>query len=307
MQDTLSLFEYSAEELSAADIAAAAELSEKRLDFEEEKAARRIFEEKDIKIVLLSGPSASGKTSVARLICEKVGALGKKAVRVSLDDFFIGISALPLLSDGTYDMESIKGLDTELANECFARLLRNGRAELPTFDFPAQCRSDITSRVDIGKSGIVLVEGIHALSPALTENLPPESVLRIYTEPRTRYSAGGKTALLPEDVRFARRMIRDELFRAWSAEKTFAQWKSVLDGEKIYIDPYRASAELELDSSLLYEPAVFKGTVREFLGRIPPNSEFFEKAQAFLEKFEAFQEASPEIIPKNSILREFVG
>lgn len=280
--------------------------SEKRIEEEVDKTAETVFE-RNIKIVLVSGRSASGKTTFTKKVCRKLCDMGKNAKHVALDDFFLGKDHLPLNEDGTYNMESIKGLDVALANECLGLLLREGRADFPTFDFPNQRRGENWNRIELGKNDMLFIEGIHALNPLLTENLPEEGIMKILIEPRSEYVLDGEKIFLPDEVRLMRRMTRDELFRGWCAEKTLMQWKSVLEGEKIYIEPYIDSAEMTIDSSVESEPAVFVEILSQMLKKIEKDSPFFDKAENFVKKLSLFRAANPENLPKDSILREFVG
>ncbi len=278
------------------------------IDSEIERAAKAVLEKGErLKIVLISGRSASGKTTFTQKLSRKLGEMGKEAKHIALDDFFLGVDYLPINDDGTYDMESIDGLDTRLANECFGLLLTKGEADFPIFDFPNQCRSEKQNKIKLAENGIIMIEGIHALNPLLTEKLPEDGVMKMFIEPKNGYCIGERKIFSPRDVRLMRRMTRDELFRGWCAEKTFAQWKSVLSGEKIYIEPYIDFAEINIDSSMDFEPAIFKGVLSDMLSKIDENSVFFGEAKAIKEKLSLFKTASTEILDKDSLLREFVG
>lgn len=309
MQDILSesMFDIRGiNEKTAENKAEAMRAGEEKIGREAERTAKAIFDS-GAKIVLISGPSSSGKTTFTKKVCEKLCDMGGEARHISLDDFFLGIEYLPLNDDGTYDMESIKGLDTALANECFRLLLREGRANFPTFDFPKQRRGEKWNLVETGEKGHILIEGIHALNPLLTENLPEKGVMRVYIEPENGYELFGETVFSPRDIRLMRRMTRDELFRGWSAEKTLMQWKSVLAGEKIYIEPYTGLADIKVNSSVEYEPAVFRKILTGLLLKISENSPFFDEAKRFMEKLSLFDEIEPDFLAKDSLLREFVG
>lgn len=272
------------------------------------KTAKAIFEKGEkLKIVLVSGRSASGKTTFTKKVCKKLSEMGREAKHIALDDFLLGFGYMPLNEDGTFDMESIEGLDTALANKTFRLLLSEGKADFPTFDFPNQRRGEKWNRVEIGEKGLIIIEGIHSLNPLLTENLPEEGILKMFIEPKKAYEKEGKTILSAEEVRLMRRTVRDELFRGWEAEKTFAQWKSVIAGEKIYIEPYIDSAEIKVDSSMDFEPAVFVKVLSEMLSKIDEKSPFFDDAEKFFKKLSFFEKISPDFLPKDSLLREFVG
>ncbi len=288
--------------------AAAVLESEKALEAEVCFAAEKIFSAGErVKIVLVSGRSASGKTTFTKKVCRKLCEMGRNALHISLDDFFLGIDYLPKNADGTYDMESIKGLDTALANACFKELLEKGESSFPTFDFPKQNRGKVWNEVKLGKNGLIMIEGIHALNPILTENLPEEDILRMYIEPQKSYLLGGEEVFSSKEIRLLRRMTRDELFRSWSAEKTLIQWKSVLEGEKIYIEPYIHLANIKVNTAVDFEPGIYKEILAKMLGKIGENSLFFEEAKTLLAKLELFEEIPDEILPKYSLLREFVG
>jgi uridine kinase len=282
--------------------------TEAEIERKVEETAETIFEKGGkLKIVLVSGRSASGKTTFTKKVCKKLCEMGREAKHIALDDFLLGFGYMPINEDGTFDMESIAGLDTALANETFRLLLMEGKADFPTFDFPNQRRGEKWNRVELGKNGIVMIEGIHSLNPLLTENLPEEGILRMLIEPKKGYRKDGKYVLSPEEVRLMRRITRDELFRGWSAEKTLVQWKSVLAGEKIYIEPYIDSAEIKVDSSMDFEPAVFVDIRSEMLLHIGEKSPFYGMAEDFLKKLSLFEKINPEFLPKDSLLREFVG
>ena len=290
------------------NIAAAVSECENRIEREVLRTAEEIFAAGEkLKIVLVCGRSASGKTTFTKKVCEKLCKMCREARHIALDDFFLGISALPKNPDGTYDMESIKGLDVALANECFAKLLGEGFADFPTFDFPKQRRGETWNRVELGKSGLIIIEGIHALNPLLTENLPEEGIMRVYIQPECSYYFGGEKILSPKDIRIIRRAVRDELFRGWSAEKTLIQWKSVLDGEKIYIEPYIDSAKIKVNSSMEIEPMFFKDILGKMLSEISEDSEYYSFGKGLLDKISLFCGADAKFLPKDSLLREFVG
>lgn len=279
---------------------------EERIEAEVLRTAKAVFDS-GVKIVLVSGRSASGKTTFTRKVCERLCKMGREARHIGLDDFLLGVGYMPVNPDGTYDMESIKGLDTALANECFRRLLSEGKADFPTFDFPNQRRGEKWNRVEIGENGLIMIEGIHALNPILTENLPEKGIMRIYIEPESGYELCGEKTLSSADIRLMRRMTRDELFRGWSAEKTLIQWKSVLAGEKIYIEPYIELADMKINSSVDFEPAVFGKILGGMLMKIDDSSPFFGEAKRFIKALSLFDDINPKFLAKDSLLREFVG
>ncbi len=260
-----------------------------------------------LKAVLVAGPSASGKTTFAKRLCEVLCAAGTEAKLVSLDDFYLGLEHLPKNDDGTYDMESISGFDMERAHKCCADLAEKGEADFPIFDFPNQRRSDEVNRISLGKNGVLVIEGIYALSPQLTEGIPAKDVMRIYVGTQSRYEYYGETVLSPQEIRLLRRAVRDELFRGWGAEKTLAQWQSVLRGEETYIKPYIHTADMHINTSLAYEPAVLGAAIAPALAAITEASPFFDMARKLADKLSYFNSIKAGIVPKDSILHEFIG
>lgn len=260
-----------------------------------------------LKAVLVAGPSASGKTTFAKRLCEVLCAAGTEAKLVSLDDFYLGLEYLPKNEDGTYDMESISGFDMECAHRCFAELAENGEANFPVFDFPNQRRGDEVNHISLGKNGVLVIEGIYALNPQLTEGIPAKDVMRIYVSTQSGYEYYGETVLSAREVRLLRRAVRDELFRGWPAEKTLAQWPSVLRGEETYINPYIRTADMHINTSLAYEPGVLGAALAPALGAITEASPFFDMARKLADKLSYFNSIDANIVSEDSILREFIG
>ena len=164
-------------------------------------------------IVLLAGPSSSGKTTTAHKITEYIKERGRPAQVISLDDFYLGVGNYPLLPDGTPDVECVEALDLPLINETFSTLVATGKAVFPTFDFAMSSRGKETYTVELGEDGVVVVEGLHALNPKLVEALDPDTLFRAYVSTQTVYLDGEREVLTPKDARFVRRMVRDHYFR----------------------------------------------------------------------------------------------
>lgn len=311
MQDTLFNRTWNVEELNEllkTDPKTVVTAAEDELEKSVEQTADAIRKAgKGRQIVLLSGPSASGKTTFAAKICGALARFGREAKRVSIDDFYKGLSEIPRNEDGTYDMESISGLDVELVQKCLTELLETGFSRFPIFDFEAQERSDRWNDMTLSEDGILVIEGIYALCPVLSETLPGENLFRLSVRPETNYDLGGEPFMPPQTIRLMRRMIRDEKFRNWSAEKTLAQWASVREGEHIYVNPYRDTSELFVDTSMDFEPALYGRILYPMLKNIEEKSPYFSVAEELLEKLSVFEPLSTEILPENSILHEFIG
>lgn len=260
-----------------------------------------------LKVVLISGPSASSKTTTAHKLARLLKKCGRKATVVSVDDFFLGLKFLPVLEDGSYDMETIEGIDVPLLKKCLRELFECGESVFPLFDFSVQERSTKTQTVTLSEDGILLLEGTHTLNPIITEGLPDGGIYRLFVSVMTQFKNGSEEVFSPQNLRLARRIIRDEQFRGWSAEQTFMQWSSVCAGELLYIDPYKHLANRCIDTALDYEPAVIVNYLAPLFSAIPKGSPYMNYVEQFLDRYALFNRLEKKIVPQNSLLREFVG
>lgn len=254
-------------------------------------------------IVMLSGPSATGKTTSARKLCAALQAAGVPSTVLSLDDFFVGEGRYPKHADGTDDYESLHALDLPVLHRCLRELYEQGQCEAPVFDFLTQLPSG-TQHIDCC-GGVVVVEGLHALNPVLTEELPPQAVFRVYAGLREEYAApDGRRCLATRDIRLARRIVRDWLFRGHGAEFTFAVWPHVCEGESRFIRPYKPEADYLLDTTHSYEVCLWNGILAGMHCDTPADA---ERLDALQQKFACFAPMAPALVPPDSMLREFVG
>ena len=259
----------------------------------------------DCRIIMLTGPSASGKTTTANKLAEAMRRSGTHAVVVSLDEFYKNLDSYPHLPDGSKDYENVNALDVPEIQRCLGQLLDEGEADFPQFDFVTETRKEERQRISL-EGGVVVVEGIHALNPVLTEVLPRGSVYKIYAGLREEYSFGGQRIIPTRDLRLARRMVRDNKFRGHSLEKTMSMWPLVCDGEDRYIKAYKPYADLLLDTSFSYEICVLAPFILELQGRI--NDDVLgPRLNDLAQKFEHCSPLSDKLIPPQSMLREFVG
>ncbi|MEF9969480.1 MAG: nucleoside kinase [Ruthenibacterium sp.] len=258
------------------------------------------------KVVMLTGPSASGKTTTAHKLSAEVIARGGGSAVISLDNFFKNIEDYPRLSDGTVDYESVDALDINGINRALLALVRTGKTEIPDFDFCREQRRQGTIQVEVG-DGIVFIEGIHALNPRLTALLPQHSVYKIYAGMREEYSFHGQRILPTRDVRLARRMVRDIKFRGHGLEKTMAMWPAVCDGEDKNIKVFKPHADLLLDTSFSYEVNCLAPFVEEFEHGLPQNSKFEKQLQSLCQRFALCKTLDVTAMPEDSMLREFLG
>ncbi len=267
-------------------------------------AAQQSIESKS-KVIMLTGPSASGKTTTALKLAKAMQDSGTHAVVVSLDDFYKDLDEYPRLPDGSKDYENVHALDISEIHFCLGELIQNGKADLPMFDFPTESRKSERQSIELN-GGVVIVEGIHALNPLLTDTLPQGSVHRIYAGLREEYSHGGQRSLPTRDIRLARRMVRDSKFRGHTPEKTIRMWPMVCDGEDMYIKSFKRYADLLLDTSFSYEICALASFVAEM--KIQTEDEQAQEIlSSLINRFKRCTPLSEGYIPPNSMLREFVG
>lgn len=259
----------------------------------------------DARVIMLTGPSASGKTTTAHKLSAALGRAGTYSVVVSLDDFYRNINDYPRLEDGSKDYENVQALDVEEINQCLLDLIENGGADFPEFDFTTEMRKPQKKRIEL-HGGIVVVEGIHALNPLLTNALPTGSVYKIYAGLREEYSYSGQRFLPTRDIRLARRMVRDYKTRGHSLEKTISMWPNVCAGEDSFIKSFKPYADLLLDTSFSYEICVLAPFITQLKGSLAgtPSGEQLDDLAARFSRCNLLQAG---FIPPQSMLREFIG
>ena len=259
-------------------------------------------------IVLLAGPSASGKTTSAALLAREIErVVGGRAYTVSLDDFYLNNGCGPKNADGSDDFETVYALDLDALQSCLVRLLTKREADLPMFDFVTGKRKRQTKKICLDKNDRLIIEGLHALNPLITGDLPKNELLLLYISVSSRVAENGGVLLSKRDLRFLRRLVRDARFRASSPENTFDLWQQVLFGEDRYLFPYEGNAQYKINSFLPYEPALFAAEAIPLLLTVDEDSRFYPKAQTLLAALRRFQTLSPQQVPADSILREFIG
>ena len=270
-----------------------------------EAAAREVLLQKR-SIVMLTGPSASGKTTTAHKLADCIQRLGHYSCVISLDNFFKNLEDYPRLPDGSKDYENVDAVDVPLINRCLAELLEKGRTRIPDFDFLTEHRMAEWSDLELG-GGVVVVEGIHALNPALSASLPRSKVYKIYAGLREEYSHKGQRVLPTRDIRLARRMVRDYKFRGHSPEKTLSMWDNVCTGEEQYIKVFKPEADLLLDTSFSYEICCLAPLVTPLTREIPEHSPYAERLYELAGAFSLCSPIDDNLVPKTSMLQEFLG
>ena len=271
-----------------------------------EKAAKSVLENKK-KIVMLAGPSSSGKTTTAGILSGFIEKNGKEAKIISLDDFYLAsLDLYPLNSDGSYNFESIHSLDLPLINSCFMSIIENGEAELPVFDFTNHSRSPHTNHIELDNDSVIIVEGIHGLNPLISFGNDDEFAARLYVSVSSRVYDDDKVLLSKRNMRFIRRLVRDSFFRATPAFDTFAIWNSVMAGENKYIFPFRSYADIKLDSFHPCEPGLLAGDALKLLDTVR-GTQFEETAKDYCRILNCFEAIDRQSLTPDSLLCEFLG
>lgn len=270
--------------------------------------AKRCDDDQRIKIVAIAGPSGSGKTTTAHILQNCLEALGEKTAVVSLDDFYLTAENLPRLSDGSADIESVNSLDIKLIKECFNGIIEKGAASLPTYDFKTKSRISNAKSLDIGNHGIVIVEGLHAMNPLITDLVPRKNILKIYISVnRSVDDNNGVQMLSSRQIRLIRRVLRDDKFRGATATETLHLWNNVIDGERKYLYCFKDTADIQLVTFHPYELGVYRERfckMRNTVNKNAPCYEYFIDTANALERFEAIDSS---LVPENSLIREFIG
>lgn len=269
--------------------------------------ADNISNKDNIKLVLIAGPSSSGKTTFLNRLGIQLKVNGAIPVKISLDDYFIDRENSPRDENGNYDFESIKSIDLKLFNDHINELLKGNEIEIPRYNFKTGKREWHGERLRLPNNGVILVEGIHGLNPLLTKDIPDENKFKIYISALTQLNVDNHNRISTTDVRKIRRIVRDYLSRGYSAEETLLMWPSIKKGEKKNIFVYQEEADEMINSTLVYELCVLKPYAIKELKKIKPSSSVYYEACRLISFLDFFEEIDMEEVPKNSILKEFIG
>jgi len=268
--------------------------------------AHQISQQEEVRLVLIAGPSASGKTTFSKRLSVQLLAEGIQPFPLALDDYFVDREKTPRDENGNYNFEALEALDIELFNQHLQALMREEEVQLPHFNFKTGKREK-GERVKLGPDHIIVVEGIHGLNPRLVARVSDERIYRIYVSALTQLNIDRHNRVPTTDTRLIRRIVRDATYRGYTAEDTLEQWEMVRRGEKEFIFPYQEHADIMFNSALVFELAVLKELAEPLLLQVKPSSPRRVEVKRLLALLQWFEPCGPELVPDNSILREFMG
>ena len=271
------------------------------------KIADDIVSRRDIRVILIAGPSSSGKTTTCKRLSIQLLVNGIKPFDISLDDYFLDRDETPKDENGENDYESLYALDLELFNNHLNALINGEEVELPRYNFKTGKREMSGKKKKLADNEVLLIEGIHALNPELTSQIPQQEIFRVYASALTSITLDDHNYIPTTDNRLLRRMVRDYKYRGATAEKTLAQWASVRRGEEKWIFPFQENADAVFNTALLFELAVLKPQAEPLLSSVTRDSPYYTEARRLMRFLRHIAPMSEEQIPPTSLLREFLG
>lgn len=260
-----------------------------------------------VKIVLIAGPSASGKTTFSKRLMVQLAVNGMKPTMISLDDYFVDREKTPKDQNGEYDFEAIEAIDIEFFNQQLIQLFNGETIELPKFNFTVGRKFPSGKKLRLGPGSILIVEGIHGMNPDLVPHIEPANTFKIFLSALTQISIDDQNHISTTDNRMIRRMIRDSKYRGYSAQDTIRRWPSVRAGEDKNIFPYQENADVMFNSALIYELAVLKKYAEPLLKSVPESQVEFSESNRLLKFLSYFKDIDDQEIPPTSLIREFLG
>ena len=269
--------------------------------------AQSICAREAVRVVLICGPSSSGKTSTSHKLCLELLAQGKQPVALSLDNWYVDGTLTPRKEDGTKDYESVYAIDLKQLEDDLKALISGKEIALPTFNFAEERREYLGETLQLEQGAILVLEGIHALNPLLTEHIDAACKFKIYAAPMSPVSLDGERWIPTYVHRLLRRMSRDLRTRGKSPQKTIASWPSVREGEAKWIEPFYDEADALFDTSMVYELPAIRYTVETALQTVPAVADEYKVAEQLLYYLSFFEGLEASYIPRTSILREFIG
>ena len=269
--------------------------------------ADQIAKRQGVKMILIAGPSSSGKTTFSQRLEIQLLLNGLKPVTMSVDNYFVERPDTPKAEDGSYDFECIEAIDLELLNNHLTKLLNGEEVEVPEFDFKVGTKRYNGHKMKLAEDEILVMEGIHCLNDRLTSSIPKEQKYKIYISALTVLNMDIYNRISTTDTRFIRRMVRDYQFRGYSAKDTIDVWPKVNNGELKNIFPFQESADSIFNTSLIYELGAFKNIAMKLLSEITPKDKQYAEAKRMMNMLKFFEPIPSELIPTNSLIKEFLG
>lgn len=260
-----------------------------------------------VKLALIAGPSSSGKTTFSKRLSVQLAINGIHPIPLSMDNYFVPRTQTPRDENGEYDFESIYAVDLELFNKQVNQLMNGEEVEIPYYNFETGEREYRGEKLKLGENGMLVIEGIHALNPMLTEKIDKNKIFRIYVSALTTISVDNHNWIPTTDNRLLRRIIRDYKYRGYSAIETISRWAKVMEGEQKWIFPYQENADMTFNSALIFELCVLKKFVQPLLSNVPENSPVYQEVSRLKNFLNQFSVVHEEEIPLTSLLREFLG
>lgn len=261
----------------------------------------------DARLICIAGPSSSGKTTFANRLKTYLQINGWNPITISIDDYFKNRELSPRKPDGSYNFEHIEAIDLQLFNQHLDELLHGKEVQIPSFNFITGQREWTDKRIKVGLKDFIIIEGIHGLNERLTVSIPRKEKIKIYISALTQLALDNHNRISTTDTRLIRRLVRDFQFRGASAERTLKMWQSVREGEEKFIFPFQEEADIMFNSTLIYELAVLKHWAEPLLLSVPVESDFHGESQELLKFLSYFIEGEHRLVPKNSLLKEFIG
>lgn len=281
-------------------------ISETKQSNELLQLAEKIYNNKDLKIVLLAGPSSSGKTTTSKKLCMFLRSFGVNPAVISMDDYFVEREETPLNEEGKPDYECLEAVDLKLFNNQIEQILKGKEVVTPTYNFLTG-NKEYNNKIKLGNSDVLVIEGIHALDKRVLTNISKNKIFRIYISALTELNIDNHNYISTTDNRLLRRIIRDNKTRGHGVQRTISTWPDVRSGEEKYIFPYQDNADYTFNSALIYEIGVLKTYAEPLLYAVDPSDSCYEEAKRLINFLGFFLPIPADAIPKDSILREFVG
>ena len=282
-------------------------LAEANFESQLANVSNLVYQDKNIKIVLIAGPSSSGKTTTSKKLAVYLQTLGFKTHAISVDDFFLDRLDTPKLPNGEYDFESIKAIDLELFNRQLSELLDGKKVLLPQYNFILGKKEFKNKWLQIKDNDIIIIEGLHALNDELTCSIERKNKFKIYISPLTQLNIDDHNRIHTSDTRRLRRIVRDNKFRGHSASSTLNMWKNIREGEEKFIFPFQDDADIVVNTALVYELGVLKTYAEPLLFSVEEDDPVYPEAIRLINFLRNFLPIPSDEVPKDSILREFIG